>query len=194
MISTFRPALVLFAALTVVTGVAYPLVVTGVSQTVFPHQAAGSILEVDGKPVGSALIGQQFTSPRYFWGRPSATAPMPYNANGSSASNLGPLNPAFTDAVKGRVEALQAADPSNKAPVPVDLVTASGSGLDPEISMAAIQYQLHRVAEQRHMAPEQVQALVERHASSRHFGIFGEPRVNVLALNLALDGKTPHTR
>jgi K+-transporting ATPase ATPase C chain len=194
MISTFRPALVLFAALTVVTGVAYPLVVTGVSQTVFPHQAAGSILEVDGKPVGSALIGQQFTPPRYFWGRPSATAPMPYNANGSSASNLGPLNPAFTDAVKGRVEALQAADPSNKAPVPVDLVTASGSGLDPEISMAAIQYQLHRVAEQRHMAPEQVQALVERHASSRHFGIFGEPRVNVLALNLALDGKTPHTR
>jgi K+-transporting ATPase ATPase C chain len=194
MISTFRPALVLFAALTVVTGVAYPLVVTGVSQTVFPHQAAGSILEVDGKPVGSALIGQQFTSPRYFWGRPSATAPMPYNANGSSASNLGPLNPAFTDAVKGRVEALQAADPSNKAPVPVDLVTASGSGLDPEISMAAIQYQLHRVAEQRHMAPEQVQALVERHASSRYFGIFGEPRVNVLALNLALDGKTPHTR
>jgi K+-transporting ATPase ATPase C chain len=194
MISTFRPALVLFAALTVVTGVAYPLVVTGVSQTVFPHQAAGSILEVDGKPVGSALIGQQFSSPRYFWGRPSATAPMPYNANGSSASNLGPLNPAFTDAVKGRVEVLQAADPSNKAPVPVDLVTASGSGLDPEISMAAIQYQLHRVAEQRHMAPEQVQALVERHASSRHFGIFGEPRVNVLALNLALDGKTPHTR
>lgn len=194
MISTFRPALVLFAALTVVTGVAYPLVVTGVSQTVFPHQAAGSILEVDGKPVGSALIGQQFTSPMYFWGRPSATAPMPYNANGSSASNLGPLNPAFTDAVKGRVEALQAADPSNKAPVPVDLVTASGSGLDPEISMAAIQYQLHRVAEQRHMAPEQVQALVERHASSRYFGIFGEPRVNVLALNLALDGKTPHTR
>lgn len=194
MISTFRPALVLFAALTVVTGVAYPLIVTGVSQAVFPHQAAGSLLEVDGKPVGSALIGQQFTSPRYFWGRPSATAPMPYNANGSSASNLGPLNPAFTDAVKGRIAALKAADPSSEAPIPVDLVTASGSGLDPEISLAAIQYQLRRVAGQRHMAPEQVQALVERHARKQYLGIFGEPRVNVLALNLALDGKTPHTR
>jgi K+-transporting ATPase ATPase C chain len=194
MISTFRPALVLFAALTLVTGVVYPLAVTGVGQAAFPHEAGGSILEVDGKPVGSALIGQQFTSPKYFWGRPSATSPMPYNANGSSASNLGPLNPAFTDAVKGRVEALKAADPSNQAPIPVDLVTASGSGLDPEVSMAAIQYQLHRVAEQRRMAPEQVQALVEQHSSKQYFGIFGEPRVNVLALNLALDGKTPHTR
>jgi K+-transporting ATPase ATPase C chain len=194
MISTFRPALVLFAALTVATGVLYPLAVMGVGQAVFPHQAAGSILEVDGKPVGSALIGQQFTSPRYFWGRPSATSPMPYNASGSSASNLGPLNPAFTDAVKVRVEALRAADPGNQAPIPVDLVTASGSGLDPEISMAAIQYQLHRVAEQRHLSNGQVQALVEQHSSGQYLGIFGEPRVNVLALNLALDGKTPHTR
>lgn len=194
MISTFRPALVLFGALTLATGVIYPLAVTGVGQALFPSQAAGSILELDGKPVGSALIGQQFTSPKYFWGRPSATSPMPYNANGSGASNLGPLNPAFTDAVKGRIEALKAADPGNTAPIPVDLVTASGSGLDPEVSQAAVQYQLKRVAAARHIAPEQVQALVAQHASGTVLGIFGEPRVNVLALNLALDGKTPHTR
>ena len=194
MISTFRPALVLFGALTLATGVLYPLAVTGVGQAVFPHQAAGSIIEVDGKAIGSTLIGQQFTSPRYFWGRPSATSPMPFNANGSSASNLGPLNPAFTDAVKGRVDTLKAADPGNTAAIPVDLVTASGSGLDPEVSMAAVRYQLHRVATQRHMTPEQVQKLVDEHSSKQVFGIFGEPRVNVLALNLALDGKTPHTR
>lgn len=194
MISTLRPALVLFAALTVATGVIYPVAVTSATQALFPHQAAGSMIEVDGKVLGSALIGQQFTSPGYFWGRPSATSPMPYNANGSSASNLGPLNPAFAEAVKGRVEALRAADPGNQAPIPVDLVTTSGSGLDPEISLAAAQYQLHRVATQRRMAPEQVQALLERHAIKQYFGIFGEPRVNVLALNLALDGKTPHTR
>lgn len=194
MISTFRPALVLFGALTLATGVIYPLAVTGVGSAAFPSQAAGSILEVDGKPVGSALIGQQFTSPKYFWGRPSATGPMPYNANGSSGSNQGPLNPAFTDAVKGRVEALKAADPGNNAPVPVDLVTASGSGLDPEISLAAAQYQLKRVASARGMTPEHVQSLLEQYASRPRLGIFGEPRVNVLALNLALDGKTPHTR
>jgi len=194
MISTFRPALVLFGALTLATGVIYPLAVTGVGSAVFPSQAAGSILEVDGKPVGSSLIGQQFTSPKYFWGRPSATGPMPYNANGSSGSNLGPLNPAFIDAVKGRVEALKAADPGNSAPIPVDLVTASGSGLDPEISLAAANYQVKRVAEQRGMAPEHVRTLVVQHASRKMLGIFGEPRVNVLALNLALDGKTPHTR
>ena len=194
MISTFRPALVLFGVLTLATGVLYPLAVTGVGQAVFPHQAAGSIIEVDGKAIGSTLIGQQFTSPRYFWGRPSATSPMPFNANGSSASNLGPLNPAFTDAVKGRVDALKAADPANTAPIPVDLVTASGSGLDPEVSLAAVKYQLNRVATRRHMAPEQVQKLVDENSSKQYFGIFGEPRVNVLALNLALDGKTPHTR
>lgn len=194
MISTFRPALVLFGALTLATGVLYPLAVTGVGQAIFPHQAAGSMIEVDGKAIGSSLIGQQFTSPEYFWGRPSATGPMPYNASGSSASNLGLLNPAFTDAVKARADALKAADPANTAPVPVDLVTASGSGLDPEISLAAANYQVKRVAAQRGMVPEYVQSLVEQHASHRVLGIFGEPRVNVLALNLALDGKTPHTR
>ena len=194
MISTFRPALVLFGALTLATGVIYPLAVTGAGSALFPSQAAGSILEVDGKPVGSALIGQQFTSPKYFWGRPSATGPMPYNANGSSGSNLGPLNPAFTEAVKGRVDALKSADPGNTAPIPVDLVTASGSGLDPEISLAAANYQARRVAAQRGMAPEHVQSLVEQYATHKVLGIFGEPRVNVLALNLALDGKTPHTR
>lgn len=194
MISTFRPALVLFAALTLATGVIYPLAVTGAGAALFPAQAAGSILEVEGKPVGSALIGQQFSSARYFWGRPSATGPMPYNAAGSGGSNQGPLNPAFTDAVKGRVQALRAADPENKAPIPVDLVTASGSGLDPEISLAAAEFQVGRVAAQRRMTPAQVRALVAMHASGRVLGIFGEPRVNVLALNLALDGKTPHTR
>ncbi|HEY1150347.1 MAG TPA: potassium-transporting ATPase subunit KdpC [Pseudoduganella sp.] len=194
MISTIRPALVLFAGLTLACGVLYPLAVTGIGSAAFPAQAAGSILEVNGKPVGSALIGQQFTAPRYFWGRPSATGPMPYNANGSSGSNQGPLNPAFTDAVKGRIEALKAADPANTAPIPVDLVTASGSGLDPEISLAGALYQVNRIAAQRHVEPEQVRALVEQHASKQYFGFFGEPRVNVLALNLALDGKTPHTR
>jgi potassium-transporting ATPase KdpC subunit len=194
MISTIRPALVLFGALTLACGVIYPLAVTGVGATLFPSQAAGSILEVDGKPVGSTLIGQQFTSPKYFWGRPSATSPMPYNANGSGGSNQGPLNPAFIDAVRGRVEALKAADPGNMAPIPVDLVTASGSGLDPEISLAAAEYQARRVAAERRIAPEQVRALIAAHASGTVMGIFGEPRVNVLALNLALDRKTPHTR
>lgn len=194
MISTIRPALVLFGALTVACGVVYPLAVTAVGSAAFPSQAGGSILEVNGKPVGSALIGQQFTSPKYFWGRPSATGPMPYNANGSGGSNQGPLNPAFVDAVKDRVEALKAADPGNTSPIPVDLVTASGSGLDPEISLAAANYQVNRIAAERRMTPGQVQGLVEQHASHAVLGIFGEPRVNVLALNLALDGKTPHTR
>lgn len=194
MISTIRPALVLFGALTLACGVIYPLAVTGVGATLFPSQAAGSILEVDGKPAGSTLIGQQFTSPKYFWGRPSATSPMPYNASGSGGSNQGPLNPAFIDAARGRVEALKAADPGNMAPIPVDLVTASGSGLDPEISLAAAEYQARRVAAERRIAPEQVRALIAAHASGTVMGIFGEPRVNVLALNLALDRKTPHTR
>jgi len=194
MISTLRPALVLFAGLTLACGVAYPLAVTAIGSAAFPSQAGGSLIELGGKAVGSALIGQQFTSPKYFWGRPSATGPMPYNANGSSGSNQGPLNPAFADAVKGRIEALKAADPSNTAPVPVDLVTASGSGLDPEISLAAAEYQLNRVAALRRMSPEQVRSLIQQNAGKQYFGFFGEPRVNVLALNLALDGKTPHTR
>ncbi|WP_426164974.1 potassium-transporting ATPase subunit KdpC [Pseudoduganella sp. R-34] len=194
MISTIRPALVLFGALTLACGVIYPLAVTGVASAAFPAQAGGSILEVDGKPVGSKLIGQQFTSAKYFWGRPSATGPMPYNANGSGGSNQGPLNPAFTDAVRSRIEALKAADPGNTAPIPVDLVTASGSGLDPEISVAAAEYQLRRVADERRIAPDKVRALIAEHASGKVMGVFGEPRVNVLALNLALDEKTPHTR
>ncbi|MCE3263815.1 MAG: potassium-transporting ATPase subunit [Pseudoduganella sp.] len=194
MISTLRPALVLFAALTVACGLAYPLAVTGVASVAFPRQASGSLLEVDGKLVGSALIGQEFTAPRYFWGRPSATAPAPYNAAGSGGSNLGPLNPAFTDAVRSRVEALRAADPANTAPIPADLVTASGSGLDPEISLAAALYQARRVADARGLPLPHVETLVQQQAAMPFLGVFGEARVNVLALNLALDGKTPHTR
>lgn len=182
MISTIRPALVLFGALTLACGVIYPLAVTGVASAAFPAQAGGSILEVDGKPVGSKLIGQQFTSAKYFWGRPSATGPMPYNANGSGGSNQGPLNPAFTDAVRSRIEALKAADPGNTAPIPVDLVTASGSGLDPEISVAAAEYQLRRVADERRIAPDKVRALIAEHASGKVMGVFGEPRVNVLGV------------
>jgi K+-transporting ATPase ATPase C chain len=183
-----RPALSLFVLLTAITGVAYPLLVTGAAQLAFPTQAAGSLIVKDGKPVGSSLIGQNFADPKYFWGRPSATAPMPYNGVGSGGSNLGPLNPALVDAVKGRVDALKAADPGNTALVPVDLVTASASGLDPHISVAAAEYQAARVARVRGMAPEAVHKLVERHTEGRMLGFLGEPRVNVLALNLALDG------
>ena len=189
-----RPALSIFGALTLICGVLYPLAVTGIGRAVFPAQAAGSIVEVDGKAVGSELIGQSFTSPMYFWGRPSATAPMANNAAGSGGANQGPLNPALTGAVKGRIDALKAADPGNTAPVPVDLVTASASGLDPEISVAAAQYQVRRVAAARGLDAEQVRVLVERQMRGRVFGFFGEPRVNVLALNLALDGKSAHTR
>jgi K+-transporting ATPase ATPase C chain len=153
----------------------------------FPAQANGSLVERDGKAVGSALIGQPFSDPKYFWSRPSATAPMPYNAGASSGSNQGPLNPALADAVKGRVEALQKADPDNKAPVPVDLVTASSSGLDPHISPAAAEYQAGRVAKVRGLAPEKVRALVAEHTEGRQLGFLGEPRVNVLRLNLTLD-------
>ncbi|KQW89328.1 potassium-transporting ATPase subunit C [Massilia sp. Root418] len=192
--TSIRPALVIFGALTLICGVLYPMAVTGIGRAVFPAQAAGSIVEVDGKAVGSELIGQSFTSPRYFWGRPSATAPMANNAAGSGGSNLGPMNPALTDAVKGRIAALMAADPGNTAPVPVDLVTASASGLDPDISLAAARYQAGRIAAARGLGTEQVRALIEREAHGRSFGFFGEPRVNVLALNLALDGKTAHTR
>ncbi len=187
MSSILRPALVLFGALTVVTGVAYPMLVTGIGQAVFADQAMGSIIDSHGQAVGSRLIGQAFTSPQYFWGRPSATGPMPNNGAGSSGSNLGPVNPAQVDAVKGRVDALKAADPSNQAPIPVDLVTASASGLDPEISLAAAQYQVGRVAATRKMAPAAVQALIDARKQQQVFGFFGEARVNVLELNLALD-------
>lgn len=182
-----RPMLVLFVGLTVLTGVAYPLVVTGISQTLFSHQANGSLIEQDGKVVGSELIGQQFDAPQYFWGRLSATSPMPYNPTASSASNLGPTNPALLDEIKGRLQALKDADPDNKAPVPVDLVTSSGSGLDPAISPAAAEYQVGRVAKARKLAPDVVRNLVSEFTDGRQFGLLGEPHVNVLQLNLALD-------
>lgn len=183
-----RPLLVFFLVLTFVTGLAYPLVVTVAAQALFPVQAAGSLIVRDGKPVGSALIGQNFSDPNHFWGRPSATSPMPYNATASSGSNQGPLNPALTDAVKGRVEALRAAAPGNSAPVPVDLVTASASGLDPHISPAAAQYQIARVARARSLAPDKVKALVDQQTEAPLLGFLGERRVNVLRLNVALDG------
>ncbi len=187
MLSLFRPALVLFAALTIVTGVAYPLAVTVVAQLAFRDAANGSIVVVDGKAVGSSLIGQPFASPKYFWSRPSATTPQPYNGASSGGSNLAPTNPALVDAVKGRAEALRAADPDNKVPIPSDLVTASASGLDPHISLAAAQWQAGRVARARGVSPEKVRALVDDQAERPWLGLFGEPRVNVLRLNLALD-------
>ena len=182
-----RPALVLFFILTLVTGVAYPLLVTGVAQSLFATQAGGSLILRDGKPVGSNLIGQNFSEPQHFWGRPSATGPMPYNASASSGSNQGPLNPALTDAVKGRIEALRAADPGNTAPVPVDLVTASASGLDPHISLAAANFQVARVARARGLPVDQVQRLVAQQTETPLLPFLGEPRVNVLQLNLALE-------
>ncbi|MDR5748575.1 potassium-transporting ATPase subunit KdpC [Caballeronia sp. LZ029] len=182
-----RPAIVLFVALTVLTGLVYPAVVTAIGQAAFPHQANGSLIERDGRAVGSEIIGQQFDAPQYFWGRLSATTPNPYNAGSSSGSNLGPTNPALADEIKGRIDALHAADPDNRAPLPVDLVTSSGSGLDPEISPAAAAYQVARVAKARGMTPAQVEALVSEATSARQFGVLGEPRVNVLKLNLALD-------
>ncbi len=187
MSSIIRPAIVLFLVMTVITGVAYPLVVTGIAQVVFPREAGGSLIEKDGKAIGSRLIGQSFSDPKHFWGRPSATAPQPYNAVASGGSNQGPLNPALTDAVKSRIDALRAADPTNTAPVPVDLVTASGSGLDPDISVAAANYQVARVARVRGLMPDAVQSLIASHARGKFLGVIGEPRVNVLELNLALD-------
>ncbi|MGZ5181292.1 MAG: potassium-transporting ATPase subunit KdpC [Ramlibacter sp.] len=186
-LSILRPTLVLFAALTLAAGVVYPLAVTGAAQALFPAQANGSLVMRDGKPVGSALIGQNFSDPKHFWGRPSATAPMAYNGVASGGSNQGPLNPALLEAVKARVEALRAADPGNTAPVPVDLVTASSSGLDPHISPAAARYQVARVARARGLPAEAVAALVEQNVERPWLPIIGAPVVNVLRLNLALD-------
>jgi len=185
--NVLRPALVLLLVLTAITGFIYPLVITGLAQVLFPHQAAGSIVMRDGKAIGSSLIGQSFSNPKYFWSRPSATSPQPYNGLASGGSNLGPLNPALMDVVKARVEALRAVDPGNTAPIPVDLVTASASGLDPEISLAAANYQAARVARVRGLRVGEVRALIAGHARGRLFGWLGEPRVNVLEINLALD-------
>lgn len=185
--NVLRPALVLLLIFTVITGVVYPVVITGLAGVLFPYQAGGSILIRGGKPVGSSLIGQAFSEPKYFWSRPSATAPQPYNGLASGGSNQGPLNPALTDAVKARIDALHAADPGNTAPIPVDLVTASASGLDPDISVAAAYYQAARVARVRGLQVADVQALIAGHARGRLLGWLGEPRVNVLELNLALD-------
>lgn len=182
-----RPALVALAALTLITGFLYPLVITGLAQVLFPQQANGSLILIDGKPVGSSLIGQPFDAPQYFWGRPSATAPFPYNAAASSGSNLGPTNDTLMKAVQARIDALKATDPDNPLPVPVDLVTASGSGLDPHISPASAAYQVRRVARVRGVEEGMIRQLVSQHTEGRQFGILGEPRVNVLALNLALD-------
>ena len=182
-----RPALSMFAILTVLTGLAYPLLVTGVSQVAFPQQANGSLIVHEGKPLGSALIGQSFTEPKYFWGRPSATASVPYNAAASGGSNLGSLNPAQKEAVEGRVKALRDADPTNAAPIPVDLVTASASGLDPHISPAAALWQVQRVARARDLSALELRKLIDAHTEQRQWGLLGEARVNVLALNMALD-------
>ncbi|HTX90478.1 MAG TPA: potassium-transporting ATPase subunit KdpC [Anaerolineales bacterium] len=183
-----RPALMALLIFTILTGLVYPLVVTGIAQLVFPRQANGSLIVVNGKTVGSTLIGQQFDDPKYFWGRLSATGPYPYNAAASSGSNLGPTNPALLDEVNARIAALKAADPSNTQPIPVDLVTSSGSGLDPDISVAAALYQIPRVARLRGLSESALRTLVNQYTQGRTFGFLGEPRLNVLELNLALDG------
>jgi K+-transporting ATPase ATPase C chain len=185
--TSFFPALRMLAALTILTGVAYPLITWGVAQVAFPAAANGSLIERDGKPVASRLIGQPFDDPKYFWSRPSATSPQPYNGAASSGSNLGPRNPALTDAVADRIKTLREADPGNAAPVPIDLVTTSASGLDPHISVAAAEYQAARVAKARGMAPDALRALMAQNTEGRTLGVLGEPRVNVVMLNLALD-------
>jgi K+-transporting ATPase ATPase C chain len=189
-----RPAIVMLVLLSAVTGLAYPAIVTAVAQALFPGPANGSLIVKDGKAVGSKLIGQPFDDPRYFWGRPSATSPFPYNAGASSGSNLSPASPDLVKAVQDRVDVLRVADPDNTAPVPVDLVTASASGLDPHISLAAAHYQVGRVARIRGMDEAAVRRLVEQHTEGRQLGFLGEPRVNVLTLNLALDSTSPATR
>ncbi|MFM0624766.1 potassium-transporting ATPase subunit KdpC [Paraburkholderia xenovorans] len=186
-----RPVLVLFILMTVITGVLYPVVVTALGRGAFAAQADGSLIEKNGKPVGSKLIGQQFDAPYYFWGRLSATSPMPYNAQSSGGSNLGPTNPALADEIKGRLDALKAAGNDMSQPVPVDLVTSSGSGLDPQISPAAAAYQVERVAKARSLPVDQVRDLVASNTQGRQFGVFGEARVSVLQLNLALDDLKP---
>lgn len=189
MFKELRSALMMLLVMTVITGAIYPLAVTGIAQGVFPRQANGSLVERDGKPMGSELIGQPFSDPKYFWGRPSATAPYPYNAAASGGSNQGPLNPVLAEAVASRIKALRDADPGNVATVPADLVMASGSGLDPHVSPAAAAYQVNRVAKARNLDPQRVRALVTEATGGRQFGILGEPRVNVLSLNLALDAE-----
>ncbi len=191
MLRLLRPALSLLVAFTVLTGLIYPLAVAGLAQSVFPWRANGSVLAVAGRPVGSVLIGQAFDAPQDFWSRPSATTPQPDNGLASGGSNLGPTNPLLLDAVKARIAALHAADPGNQAPIPVDLVTASASGLDPDISLAAAEYQRDRIARARHLSARQVQEVIDRYARRRWLGLFGTPHVNVLELNLALDGIVP---
>lgn len=186
----FRPALSLFVVLSLITGLLYPLLVTGIAKVAFPNEANGSLVERNGKAVGSALIGQNYTEPKYFWGRPSATGPYPNNGQASSGSNLGPANPALIDAVKGRIAALKAADPGNAQAIPVDLVTTSASGLDPHISPAAAAYQLNRVAKARGLPVAVVDTLIAQSTEGRQWGLFGEPRVNVLRLNMALDSQS----
>ncbi len=194
MMAQLRPAFLVLVVMTVLTGIVYPLAVTGIAQAIFPHQANGSLIVIHSKAYGSELIGQQFDNPKYFWGRLSDTGDFPYNPfnaqtlTGSSGSNYGPLNPALTKAAQARIAALKAADPTNTAPIPVDLVTSSGSGLDPNISVAAAYYQIHRVAVARGMTDAAVKALVDQYTQGRQFGFLGEPRVNVLELNVALDG------
>jgi K+-transporting ATPase ATPase C chain len=182
-----RPAISLLMLMTLLLGIVYPLVITGAAKLVFPHQAEGSLIYKDGRLIGSTLIGQRFSDPKYFWGRPSATSPQPYNGLASSGSNLGPLNPALLDGVKANAKALHDADPDNQRPIPVDLVSASASGLDPEISPAAANYQAARVARARNLSLEQVEALIRAHERGRLLGFMGEPRINVLEANLALD-------
>ncbi len=190
LVKQLRPAVMVLLILAVITGLLYPLAVTAIAQSVFPHQANGSLVMVGSKAVGSELIGQPFDEPGYFWGRPSSTEPYPYNAAASSGSNLGPTNPALAGAVANRIKALQAADPGNQQPIPADLVTASGSGLDPDISVAAALYQAPRVARARGIDEGAVRRLIQQHITGRLLGIFGEPRANVLQLNLALDQAT----
>jgi K+-transporting ATPase ATPase C chain len=191
MTAILRPAIVLFLVLTALTGIVYPLAVTAIAQVIFRDQAAGSLVMNGGRPVGSRVLGQSFSDPKYFWSRPSATSPQPYNGIASSASNLGPLNPALTDTIKARIEALKAADPTNTGPVPIDLVTASASGLDPDIRLAAASYQVVRIARVRGLDPAAVRTLIDARAQGRFLGVVGEPRINVLDLNLALDALRP---